>query len=245
MGCKAIGVFMIVLGVICTKGGAAEKILAIPTDVQIITEGLRARLVEKDSLFTDSWWPADLPRVSPEAIPAKVYVHATKWLRTMIKPQWLPDDPNIWMAGVRKKVPLKADYLVLRYQIGGTKIQIQEDGAGVSLLIDTGAFADMEPDAFLTSVIRKFLRYPEDKLNTLKFFLKSVEHDGRRIYYGSVDCDFDRYNREAHFKRIWYNYTFLWTDRRRVFFSLAEMDGQPPKRKRARPGLPKRFKTSE
>jgi hypothetical protein len=202
-------------------------------------------LVEKEVVFADSWWPTDLTPVDAEAIPKPVYVQATKWLRTMIKPQWLPDDPNIWMAGVRKEVPLKADYLVLRYKIGGTRIQIQEDGAGVSLLIDTGAFADMKPEALLTSAIRKFLKYPEDKLNTLKFFLKSFEHDGRRIYYGSVDCDFDRYDREAHFKRIWYNYTFLWTDGRRVFFSLVEMDGRPPKRKQARAGIARRFKPAE
>ena len=101
------------------------EISAIEQDVQIVSEAIRARLVEKEVVFADSWWPTDLTPVDAEAIPKPVYVQATKWLRTMIKPQWLPDDPNIWMAGVRKELPLKADYLVLRYQIGEVKIQIQ------------------------------------------------------------------------------------------------------------------------
>jgi hypothetical protein len=224
---------------------ADEKTAPIEPQAQIISKELLTRLVEKRLEFAESWWPTGLARVQAQDIPQPVYAHATKWLRTMIKAQWLPNDPNAWMAGVRKGKPRATDCLILRYAIENQKIQVQEDGAGVALLIDTGAFADMKPDAFLTSVIRKFLRYPEDKLGTLKFYLKSFEHEGKTISYGTVDCDFNRDDTEAYFKRNWYQHTFVWTDGRRAFFSLVEMDGRPLQPTHPRPGISRRFKAPE
>ncbi len=158
---------------------AEEKASPMEPRAQIISKELLARLVEKRPEFAEAWWPMDLPRVQTQDIPQPVYAHATKWLRTMIKAQWLPNDPDTWMAGVRKAEPRAADYLILRYGRRNQRIQIQEDGVGLSLLIDTGSFTDVKPEVFLTSVIRKFLRYPEDKLGTLKFYLKSFEHEGK------------------------------------------------------------------
>jgi hypothetical protein len=224
---------------------AEEKASSMEPQAQIISKKLLTGLVERRAEFAESWWPADLPRVRTQDVPQTVYAHATRWLRTMIKSTWLPNDPNAWMVGVRKTEPRAADCLILRYAIEKQRIQIQEDGAGVALLIDTGSFADVKPDAFLTSVIRKFLRYPEDKLGALKFYLENFEHEGKTIYYGTVDCDFDRYDTEAYFKRTWYNHTFVWTDGRRAFFSLVESTGEPPQHKQARPGIPRRFKPAE
>ena len=172
-------------------------------------------------------------------------MRASTWLRTMIKAEWLPEDPNAWMIGVQKEDPRKGDYLILRYRIGSVRIQIQENGAAANVLIDTGALADAKPEAFLTSVVRKFLRYPQDKLGSLQFYLKPFAHEGRSFHHGWMDCDFDRYDTEAYFRRIWYNHTCVWTDRKRVLFSLVERDGQPPKRKQARAGIARRFQPAE
>jgi hypothetical protein len=228
-------------------GSIPEKISPIAPEVQLVPKGLAARVGEKEWVFLDAWWPtdADSRKVSADRIPERVLARTTTWLHTMIGSQWLPQDPNAWMTGVQKEKPVEADYLILRYQVDKTRIQIQEDGAGVSILIDTGTFADIKAEAFLTSAIRKFLRYPEDKLGTLKFYLKSFEHEGKTVYYGTVDCDFDRYDTEAYFKRTWYNHTFVWTDGRRAFFSLVESTGEPPQHKQARPGIPRRFKPAE
>ncbi len=163
----------------------------------------------------------------------------------MVKSEWLPEDPNGWMIGVQKEVPRKGDYLILRYQIGAVRIQIQENGAAASVLIDTGAFAETKPEAFLTAVTRKFLRYPQDKLGSLEFYMESFEREGRSFYHGWMDCDFDRYDTEAYFRRIWYNHTCVWTDGRHAFFRLVERDGRPAKRTQIRPGLSKRFKPAE
>lgn len=242
------GLILVVLGsCVYGAGSTAEKVSPIAPEVQLVSKDLVGRVGEKDSVFLDAQWPtdADSRKVRTDRIPERALARTTTWLRTMIKVQWLPLDPNAWMTGVQKEKPVEADYLILRYQIEKTKIQIQEDGTGVSILIDTGTFADMKPEAFLTSTIRKFLRYPEDRLGTLKFYLKSFEYEGKTISYGTVDCDFDRYDTEAFFKRTWYNHTFVWTDGRRAFFSLVESTGQPPQHKQARPGIPRRFKSAE
>jgi hypothetical protein len=237
--------------VLCILAGEAalaeEKCSPVREDVQIVSEELEDRLVEKGSEFANTRWPANLAatRVKRDDIPEGVFSKTTKWLRTMIKPEWLPDDPAAWMTGVRKEKPHKGDYLVLRYKVATQTIQIQEDGAALCILIDTGSFADMQPQAFLTSIVRKFLRYPDDKLASLQFYLDSFKYERRKICCGTMDCDFDRYDTEAYLRRTWYNHTYVWTDGRRAYFGLVEMDGEPSKRKRARPGLPKRFKTSK
>jgi hypothetical protein len=226
---------------------AAEKCSPVKKDAQMIPENLNAVLVQKRSAFGDSWWPTDLASrpVNPGDIPKNVLTKATTWLRTMIKAQWLPDDPNAWMIGVRKESPSKADYLILRYEIENKTVQIQENGASVRILIDTGARSEMKPEAFLTSVVNTFLRFPEDRFGTLAFCLKRFQHDGVSIWHGTMDCDFDRYDQEAYFRRIWYNHTDVWTDGRRAFFGLIEKDGRPWKPTRARPGIPRRFKPAE
>jgi hypothetical protein len=242
------GFILVVLGT-CVYSAAStpEEVSAVAPEVQLVSKDLVARVAEKDSVFLDAWWPtdADSPRVSVDRIPEKALARTTTWLRTMIRPQWLPQDPNTWMTGVQKEKPQKADYLILRYRIGAITVQIQENGSAARVLVDTGASTDEKPEAFLTSVIRKFFRYPEDKLGTLKFYLKSLEHEGKTISYGTVDCDFDRYDTEAFFKRTWYNHTFVWTDGRRAFFSLVEKDGRPSKPTKATPGIPRRFKAPE
>jgi hypothetical protein len=226
---------------------AQEKYSPVTQDTQIVSQELKAVLVEKRLVFADSWWPADLVSraVSSADIPKEVLTKTTTWLRTMLKAQWLPDDPNIWMVGVRKDVPLKADYLVLRYKVEGRTIQIQEDGSAVRVLIDTGSQSEMKPEVFLTDVVKAFLRFPQDKLAALRFYMERLEHDGVPVWHGTMDCDFDRYDREAYFKRTWYNHTDVWTDGRRAFFSLVEMDGQPPKRKQVHPGIARRFKPAK
>jgi hypothetical protein len=242
------GFILVVLGS-CVYGAAetAEKVSPIAPEVQLVSKDLAARVVEKDLVFGDSWWPTDAEsrKVSAARIPEKVLARTTTWLRTMIKPQWLPQDPNAWMTGVQKEKPLRADYLILRYRIGAVSVQIQEDGSAARVLIDTGAFTEGKPEAFLTAVIRKFLRYPEDKLDTLKFYLENFEHEGKTISYGTVDCDFNRDDTEAYFKRNWYHHTFVWTDGRRAFFSLVEGTGQPAQHKQVRPGIRPRFKPAE
>jgi hypothetical protein len=226
---------------------AEEEYSPIKPDVQIVSGQLKPVLIQKRSVFADSWWPTDLASrpVSPADIPKEVLTKATTWLRTMIKTQWLPDDPNAWMIGVRKGSPNKADYLILRYKTENKTIQIQENGASVRVLIDTGSQSEMKPEAFLASVVSTFLRFPRDKLETLGFYLERFEHDGVSIWHGTMDCDFNRYDREAYFGRTWYNHTDVWTDGRRVFSSLVEKDGRAWKPTRVRPGIPRRFKPAQ
>jgi hypothetical protein len=242
------GFILVVLGS-CVYGTAStpEKVSAIQADAQIIRDNLRPLLVQKRLAFGDSWWPTDLASrpVRPDDIPKEVLTKATAWLRTMVKGQWLPEDPNTWMIGVRKQTPTKADYLILRYKVENRTIQIQENGAFVCILIDTGSQSEMKPEAFLTNVIRTFLRFPEDKLATLRFYLDHFEQDGLSIWYGTIDCDFNRDDRDAYFRRIWYNQTDVWTDGQRVFFSLVEKDGRPWKPVRVTPDIPRRFKPTE
>lgn len=241
----------------------------IAPDAQIVSDELQLSLKQKGLEYVDSTWPKDLHkiRVDRAKVPQDVMAKTSKWLRTMIRSKYLPQDPNNWLIAIRKpktgyfvvkrkpdgvhKVHVKEegsiDYLIMRYFIGSHKLQIQENGSAVHLLIDINDPNIFNPqiEQFLKDVVYEFLNYPEGKKDSLTFYLKSFAHNKKRIYFGTVDCDFNRKDRQAWFRRIWWNHTYIWTDGKRVYFSLVERDGKPLKRTQPKPGSPKRFYKSK
>jgi hypothetical protein len=246
---------------------AQSEVRAIPQDVQIISDEFQNVLTEKRREFKDAAWPQDLDkvRVDKSRVPNTVMMKAGQWLRLMVKDKYLPKDPNNWFIPIRKPKPgyYKVgtdpngtvrrthipeegfdDYLIMRYSVGGNVFQIQESGAAVRLLIDVndpGLFRS-EPKQFITDALYEFLNYPTEYKGSLRFDpLEDFTYLGRTIWSDIVNCNFDIQDREARSKRTWWNHTFLWTDGKRLYLSLVEMDGHPQEPQAAM-GLRPRFK---
>lgn len=240
---------LILFGVVAVRSFALSSV-AIPTrigdDVQLVSDGLQAAVKLKGLEYADSAWPKNLDtdKVNPDYIPRRVLVENKKWIRLMIKNEYIPKEPNEWLLGVCKPLGgYTADYLVMRYSIGPHRMQIQENGVTVCLLIDVNDPNFWKPrvEDFLSAVVREFLNYPSDKLSKLTFKLNSFAHGGQTVFYGTMDCDFDFENEQAWEKRTWWNHTYVWTDGKRAYFSLVEMDGRPVEGNQAKPGPVRRF----
>ncbi len=242
---------------------------ALPQDVQIVSDELQAFLTEKGLEYKDSAWPKDLDRIQLDKsrVPDQVVARTTQWLRTMIKSEYLPSDPNDWLIPVRKAksgyyetrrdpngttrttyVPTEGtdDYLVMRYSVGANRLQVQEDGSAVHLLIDVNEprLFSSNVEQFITNVLYEFLNYPVEHKGALKFNLKKSTHAGVSIWSGTVDCDFDFEDNTAWAKRTWWSHTYLWTDAKRVYFGLVRASGKPqsPGQGNARAGSRPRFR---
>jgi len=220
--------------------------IRIADDVQIVPDSLQAALKAKGLEYADSAWPKELGRnkVDADQIPGRVLAKATYWVRLMIKNEYLPKEPNEWLVGIRKTTgEYTADCLVMRYLVETHKVQIQEYPGTLRLLIDVNDpnLWRTRVEDFLVATVNKFLNFPADKLDKLTFRLDSFVYDGQAIFYGSMDCDFDFESREAWEKRVWWNHTYVWTDVKRAYFSLVEMDGKPVERNQAKPGFVRRF----
>ena len=241
----------IIFAVFTTLQGYSFSSAAIPTriidDIQFVSDGLQAALKLRGLEYADATWPGNLntDKVDVNQIPAEVIAETTKWIRIIMKSEYIPKEPSEWLLGIRK--PLEkdyiADYLVMRYSVGPHRIQIQENGMAVCLLIDVNDpnLWRTKVENFLAATVRKFLNYPEDKLSKLTFKLDSFIYDGQTIFYGTMDCDFDFESSEAWDKRVWWNHTYVWTDGKRAYFSLVEMHGKPVEGTQARPGPVRRF----
>ncbi len=259
---------IIILGNLVT---AYEKIAPeiIDPNVQIVSDELQIILNEKSLSYKDSMWPRNLDKakVDKSLVPKKVMLETTKWLKMMIKDKYLPEDPNTWLIPIRKPKPgfyrLEKDpngnqkkihieeegfddYLIMRYSVGQNMFQIQEGGSAIRLLIDVNDLniLNLDTERFITNTIYEFLNYPEDKKNSLKFNLKNFTYNQKTIYFGTINCDYKPSDVVARSKRTWWNQTFVWTDGKRVYFGMVEMDGKPQGGRggRAKPGITPRFK---
>jgi hypothetical protein len=265
-------VFVLVAGERNAAKGASTEIEVpkrLAEDAQLVSDELQVALTDKRAEFRDCGWPRDIEKVKVDRsrVPDEVLRTTSRWLGTMIKSKYLPKDPNNWLIPIRKAkagsylivkgpdgsarkthIPEEGfdDYLVARYSVGVHTFQIQEGRSAVCLLIDVNDASLSSPkvEQFTANVLYEFLNYPEAKRNGLTFNLRSFEHAGQEIWFGTVDCDFNLRDNGANAKRSWWSHTFMWTDGRRVYFSLVEMSGQPKEggRKNAKPGSPPRFK---
>jgi len=244
--CRLILLLGLVGSVFCVQGCRKKGFAAIENSEQIISEELLGELKAKGAEFKDSAWPENIEweKVQPADIPDEVLDEAIGWVRTMIKAKWLsPDLVPKWIVGIHKEEYPRADYLIFRYKVAGHRIQVQESGGSVRVLLETGkpVVAGENIEDYVKRTIYDSLNYPEDKKDAFAFNMKSFEHNGTVVYYGTVNCDFDIRDKEARKKRAWWNHTFFWTDGKRTYFSLVEMDGTPPSGGSPTPGHHPRF----
>jgi hypothetical protein len=260
-------IFVIFIVVNTLTASEDKKPKKIKDDIQIVSDDLQILLTDNGLEFKDSSWlnDRDYVKVDKSKVPEKVLAETTRWLKTMIKSDYLPDDPNSWLIPVRKpksgsynietepngsikktynKREGYDDYLITRYSIGSHKIQIQDDASGINLLIDVNdtKIFHSNIEQFIINSIYEFLNFPEDQKSAFKFSLKSFTDNKKKIiYFGIVNCNFDSRIKDAQSKRAWWNHTFLWTDGQRIYFSLVKMDGKPHDLGSATGGLSPRF----
>ena len=163
-------------------------------------------------------------------VPDEVLDKADIWIRTMIRSKWLPLILKNRFTAIRREKLSGPDYLVFRYIVEGHKIQVQEKGAVIEILIEREdpVSHSEKIENFLTDVIYEFLNYPLGNKKFIKYYLKNFNYKGETIYYGTVNCDFDLAGDAEMWKnRTWWNHTYLWTDGKRAYFSLVEMNGKP------------------
>jgi hypothetical protein len=221
----------------------------LSNNLVVVSEDLNTKLATKAVEFSDSMWPKNLDsnKVDRSEIPDVALGKSNFWIKTIVKQEWLPTEPNDWLIGVRKRAPIEADYMVMRYKIGDDVIQIQENGVALLVLIEKkDQVAESQTiQSFMANAIKQYLNYPPDKIGLLKFYLKEFEHVGKNIFYGTVDCDFDINSKEAWENRTWWNHTYTWTDGKRIYFSVLEIDNESEEAKQAKPGIKPRFKSSK
>ncbi|MBN1359362.1 MAG: hypothetical protein JW993_02165 [Sedimentisphaerales bacterium] len=249
-------------------GNSADAVVKrLPEDARLVSDELQAALTERRLEFKDAAWPRDINvvRVDKARVPDAVLASTTRWLRTIIKTKYLPEHPNDWLIPIREPrpgfykidtaldgsvrrtlIPREGfdDYLVTRYAVGHQRFQIQENGASVRVVIDVNDPNLFSPkiEQFVSNVLYTFLNYPLEHKDKLRFALSSFEHGGRTIWFGVLDCNFSIADSEVRATRTWWNHTYMWTDGRRVYFSLVEMIGEHRTPGQAREGLPLRFK---
>ncbi len=230
----------------------SEPVKPLPPRAQLVTDELQVVLTDKRPEFRDSAWPQDIDkiRVDRSRVPNEVLTTTSRWLTTMIKAKYLPKDPNDWLIPIRKAKPGfhkidKApdgttrrthipeegfdDYFGARYSVAGNSFQIQEGRGAVHLLIDVNEarLFNAKIEQFVTNALYEFLNYPEGQKGALRFSLDTFQHGGKTIWFGIVNCDFDIRDSGARARRAWWSHTFMWTDGRRVYFSLVKMSGEP------------------
>lgn len=214
-------------------------------DYQFFGKGIHEELDRLSREYREAIWPStkEMPRyaVPQTDIPADVLIEAVRWTKIMIKGKWIPNDLANRFVGLKEYRPV-FDYLGARYVSGGYEIQILEGGA-VCLLVNTGRVqrrigvteTRQAIELYLKDSIKKFLNFPEDKIDKIEFKLKcvSLAREGM-LYYGVMDCE---YNNMDPDHRNWWHHIYVWSDGKCVFFSMVEMDGTHPKKVSARPGL--------
>jgi hypothetical protein len=247
--------------------GDDAVVTALPKDARLVSDELQAALAEKSGQFRNTAWPRDIDnaRVDSSRVPREVLAKTSGWLATMIRATYLPKDPNNWLIPIRKPRPGSYlhekmpdgttrkthfpdkgfdDYLISSYSVRGHKFQIQENDVAVHLLIDvsdTKLFSS-HIEQFVTNALYEFLNYPLDHKAALDFKLENFKYGSQTVWFGIVNCDFDMQDNEAWSKRTWWNHTFVWTDGKRIYLSMAERDGRPREPTQAKPGIPPRFK---
>lgn len=173
------GVFIIVciaIFVSCVDvvfGGNAEKKLLSDEAIKLIDILGNEKLVYLDALWPSSSLIEDkkIPKskVSHEVIEKSVY-----WIKTAVKKEWLPEDLQNrlitlkdfkkWEKRNKQGIVFSqwvGDYIIAEYEIRGYKINIQENGQSLSLLVVLPDTTDisLDPQDFIPAGRAELLRY--------------------------------------------------------------------------------------
>lgn len=217
-------------------------------------------LGDKEHVYLDALWPSStlienkkipISKVSPEVIEKSVY-----WIKTAIKKEWLPEDLQNrlitlkdfkkWEKRDKQGIVFSqgvGDYIIAEYETRNYKINIQENGRSLSLLIALPDTTDIsqDPEGIIKKWIETFTNFPLQKSNRLTYQLQKADD----VYYGKVLCDWedktaDLLSGKTVISNMWWQHFNVCTDGTFFFISLPETDGTPVSLG-SKSGLPDRF----
>jgi len=229
---------------------AAPEATPLPAKGNLFREAVRSKLATLHLEYRDAIWPSQAElekKVDPSLVPAAVTERAERWVNTILKEEWVPTDLARRFIPLTRTVPTvppdQVDYLVARYKVSVTQIQIEETGVSLSVLITPeGGSPASDVESYIKSAAARYLNLPPEVLAKGELKLKSEGlSDGGRLYYGTMDYKYEPLMRN----RAWWNHTYLWSDGKSLYFHTLERTGTEPARgpelQQAKPGIPPRF----
>jgi hypothetical protein len=127
--------------------------------------------------------------VPDSRIPGEVKETAQEWLKRVIRPEYLPEDPVALMKGMTWRVdyipPQNVDFLVLEYARGKSAFRIAEAPGNVSVLwVDADIAAGEDPANAAIDLAKKLLAIPEDRQADLRANLKELPAGDQKVFAG-------------------------------------------------------------
>lgn len=224
----------------------ADEFTPVPMDGQLFGDELGAKLSELPLSYRDCIWPSG-PEIEGgvplNEVPSRVLDHAEKWVGRILRREWLPEALRPHFMAWKRELPLvppqRFDYLGVRHELGGYRIQVMENGTAMGILIAPvrRRGTTMPIDEYITRSTRSFLNLPEERIKSMRVSVRGLTlGSGTKLSYGTMECE-----RETRAPGpLWWERIYVWSDGSSVYWGILERDGRPP-RPEARPGSPSRF----
>lgn len=194
--------------------------------------------------FAGAFWPSKVQldqKILHDTITTNVLDYTENWIKTVFLPQWIPDNIKENLIGLRIRMPFippeDIDYVIIRYEIGGHKIQIMENGIALQILI-VPPEADSQGKTmkdYILSAGRKFFRIPEEEMQELTANVKE-DTINAPFCHGTISIN----DKDLVVKKAWWDNIYVFSDSTCVYFGFVEIDGKQ-KSLQVSPGIPKRF----
>ncbi len=223
------------------------------TQGQLFSKEIEAKLQKLDVEYRLAIWPnaEELEEKQPlDSILPDVIQDSANYMRVILKSGWIPEDLEDHFVAFRRitpsLTPQQAEIFIVRYEIKGQRIQISEDGYGISILIDPMAEKDSQSSIseYMITCAKEYLNLPEERIANIKTELKTVELDGSEtLHFGKVYCEDKNMDPERKWweQRTWWHWIYVWSDGRLIYFSTVRKYTRPVLIPNCKPGLQPRF----
>lgn len=217
----------------------------LPDSVQLSSPEIYEAVSSLRTEFKLAKWPMKLKYedVPKSRIPLEVFRDVEKWTRTIIQDHWLPPRLKSRMRGLIDGYPPR-DYLMVRFRIGQTVIQVVDTCIGLAILLkpDVQLSEGDEIEQFISNCMHKYILLEPQRIDRYEFRLRKENVEGRRLFHGTMICDFDLKDHQSWERRIWWNHVLVWTDGEVLQFCFAKLNGKKREMNQVSSGISRRFK---
>ena len=217
----------------------------ISTEGQLFSQEVQAKLSTQSLEYRDAIWPSgeELSKAIPlESISFHIVDGAEHWLRTMLKPQWIPEDiRDSWIALTMQRPfipPQDVDYLLTRFETEGYQIQVLENGAALAILVvpPNGRSEGSSIESYIEDSARKYLNLPKDRISQIRVTPAPAGRTSE-FFVGTIDC----VDKNIESRRLWFHHSYVWSDGRCVYYGMVEIDPEAEEASQPHPGIRRRF----
>jgi len=217
-----------------------------PEMERLLDTKLQQAVLKLPLAYRNCIWPADeeLQGAVPlGSIRREVLRNAVDFVGTVLKAGWVRESlGDHFIALTRKRAtspPSDRDWLMARYGIDETELQVMEDGVSVAVLVvPRGKFpADTSPKEYVCALAKRFLKIPEDRTGAVVVTLRRLAVDKQdSLHYGRIRLGDENMGTDG----LWWHRVNVWCHGSTVYFRVRRSRGQVD-RARATPGIPRRF----